>query len=150
MCVRVLMCVRACLLPDTSDGSCEENEGRRDQQPVRLARVLQEVPERGRGARGVPAFPPACPQGWALMTPCGHMLPLHPGHINDEWGPKAKNDKSGTILRTCWSGNSAQCITQPCVISCVCILNLLKKKLANTTVKEWTNVFNVPDVNKTE
>lgn len=79
-----------CALPDTSDCSCEANEGRRDQQPVRLTWFLQEVPERGRGARGVPAFPRACPKGRAVMTPCGQTLPLHPGRINDEWGPKAK------------------------------------------------------------
>ena len=83
-------CVQMCFLPDTSDCSCEGNEGRGDQQPVGLTRFLQEDPERGRGARGVPAVPPAPPQGRAVMTPCGKMLPLHPGHINDEWGPKAK------------------------------------------------------------
>lgn len=85
-----LKCVCVCVLPHTSDCSCEENEGRRDQQPFRLARVLQEVPERGRGARRVPAVPAARPQGRAVMTPCGQTLLLHPGRINDEWGPKTK------------------------------------------------------------
>lgn len=140
------MCVRACLLPDTSDGSCEENEGRRDQQPVRLARVLQEVPERGRGARGVPAFPPARPQGWALMTPCGHMLPLHPGHINDEWGPKAKTRSQAPF----W-GLSGQGTVRSVLLSAVSlcyILNLLNKKKAGKRHNVWTNVVNVPNVQK--
>lgn len=68
-------------LPDTSDCSREENEGRRHQQPAGLTRVLQEVPERGRGARGVPAVPTARPQGRALTTSCGQILPLHPDRL---------------------------------------------------------------------
>lgn len=83
-------CLPSCVCVCGSDCFCEENEGRRDQQLVKLTRLLQEVQERGRGARGVSAFSPARPQGRAVMTPCGQTLSLHHGHNNDEWGPKAK------------------------------------------------------------
>lgn len=59
------------MFPETPDRPCEENEGGRHQQPVGLTGFLQEVPERGRGTRGVPEFPPARPQGRAVTTPRG-------------------------------------------------------------------------------
>lgn len=79
--------------PVPADCPCEGNDGGRDQQPSGLSWFLQEVEERGGGARGVSALPSADPQGRALMRASGWTRRLLPDRINDGWGSKAEEKR---------------------------------------------------------